>query len=277
MGEGLVGQCAFEKKRILLADVPHDYVRVGSVLGSTKPLSIIVLPVLFEGQVKAVIELASIRQFSDTHLSFLDQLTEGIGIVFNTIEANMRTEDLPSIVQSLTTSCRASRKARRPRRLERMRKLKIRDLPRTAGGMKEQRGAAGKGRCFREMRSRYKKSESSCQGAPREVEQLGCLELQSEFLANMRTNWGRRSTACDLARMLSDTRRNLPPQIEYFRTIHAAGTDLLSHNAYSIPQRSSPGPSAHMRGTSGPARISRAHVRQVARQGLEFTSRSICE
>src|SRR5436190_22858997 len=101
-GEGLIGQCAYEKKRILLTEVPRDYLRVGSVLGSTAPLSIIMLPVMFEDEVKAVIELASFKKFSEIHLSFLDQLTQSIGIVFNTIESSMRTEDLLQQSQSLT-------------------------------------------------------------------------------------------------------------------------------------------------------------------------------
>ncbi|TMH79998.1 MAG: GAF domain-containing protein, partial [Betaproteobacteria bacterium] len=102
IGEGLIGQCAYEKKRILLEDVPDDYIRVSSALGSAAPVNIIVLPVLFEGEIKAVVELASLRKFSETHLSFLDQLTESIGVVFNTIEANMRTESLLEQSQSLT-------------------------------------------------------------------------------------------------------------------------------------------------------------------------------
>src|SRR5258708_15488835 len=102
MGEGRVGQCAYEKKRILLEDVPNDYIRVSSILGSATPLNIVILPVLFEGEVKAVVELASLRKFSETHLSFLDQLTESIGVVFNTIEANMRTESLLEQSQTLT-------------------------------------------------------------------------------------------------------------------------------------------------------------------------------
>jgi len=102
IGESLVGQCAYEKKRILLEDVPDDYIRVSSALGSAAPVNVIVLPVLFEGEIKAVVELASLRKFGETHLSFLDQLTESIGVVFNTIEANMRTESLLEQSQSLT-------------------------------------------------------------------------------------------------------------------------------------------------------------------------------
>src|SRR5262245_9479722 len=103
LGEGIVGQCALEKEAILLTDVPRDYVQIASGLGESAPRNIIVLPVLFEGQVKAVIELASFQVFSDTHQTFLDQLTESIGIVLNTIEASMRTEELLKQSQSLAT------------------------------------------------------------------------------------------------------------------------------------------------------------------------------
>src|SRR6201999_3153448 len=88
LGEGLVGQCALEKEKILLTEVPTDYIKITSGLGEAKPLNIIVLPIVFEGQVKAVMELASFDRFNPTHETFLDQLTESIGIVLNTIEAN---------------------------------------------------------------------------------------------------------------------------------------------------------------------------------------------
>ena len=94
LGEGLVGQCALEKERILLTEVPDNYVKISSGLGESTPLNVVVLPVLFEGQVTAVIELASFRRFSEIHLTFLDQLTESIAIVLNTIAASMRTEEL---------------------------------------------------------------------------------------------------------------------------------------------------------------------------------------
>jgi HAMP domain-containing protein len=101
MGESLIGQCALERKRLLLQQVPDNYVQITSGLGESSPRNIIVLPVLFEGQVRAVIELASLHAFSDVHLNLLDQLTESIGIVLNTIEANSRTEDLLRQSQSL--------------------------------------------------------------------------------------------------------------------------------------------------------------------------------
>src|ERR671923_258774 len=106
-GEGLVGQCAFEKKRIVLTNAPSDYIRISSALGSGTPVNIVILPVLFEGQVKAVIELASFSKFSEIHQTFLDQLTESIGVVLHTIAANMQTEYLLHQSQSLTAELQA--------------------------------------------------------------------------------------------------------------------------------------------------------------------------
>src|SRR5207248_8096277 len=102
MGESLVGQCALEKKTILLTRVPSDYIQISSGLGEAPPLNIIVLPVLFEGEVKAVIELASFHPFSAIHQLFLNQLMESIGVVLNMIIANMRTEQLLLQSQGLT-------------------------------------------------------------------------------------------------------------------------------------------------------------------------------
>ena len=103
MGEGLVGQAALEKRRFLLTEVSRDYAKVSSGLGEFRPLNVVVLPILFEGEVKAVIELSSVERFSPAHQVFLDQLTESIGIVLNTIEASTRTENLLKQSQSLAT------------------------------------------------------------------------------------------------------------------------------------------------------------------------------
>ena len=103
LGESLVGQAALEKQRVLLSDAPSDYVKVSSALGAARPMNIVVLPILFEGEVKAVIELSSLERFNSTHQAFLDQLTESIGIVLHTIEANTRTENLLKQSQSLAS------------------------------------------------------------------------------------------------------------------------------------------------------------------------------
>jgi GAF domain-containing protein/HAMP domain-containing protein len=101
LGEGLVGQCAHDKKKILVTSNLPEGLKIASGLFQAQPLNILVLPIIFEGYVKGVIELASLERFNPTHQAFLDQLTESIGIVINTIEANMRTEDLLKQSQSL--------------------------------------------------------------------------------------------------------------------------------------------------------------------------------
>ncbi|TME20197.1 MAG: GAF domain-containing protein, partial [Chloroflexi bacterium] len=111
-GEGLVGQCARDGRRIQLTTVPSGYVAVKSGLGEAPPASIVVLPVVFEGRVKAVVELASVQAFGPTHLDFLDQLTEGIGVVLNTIEANMRTEELLKQSQILFAEAQEASKSK---------------------------------------------------------------------------------------------------------------------------------------------------------------------
>ena len=103
IGEGLIGQAAVEKRRIFLSDVPGNYAKISSGLGGFHPMNVVVLPILFEGEVKAVMELSSVERFSPAHQAFLDQLTESIGIVLNTIEASTRTENLLTQSQSLAT------------------------------------------------------------------------------------------------------------------------------------------------------------------------------
>jgi len=107
LSEGLVGQCAKDKERIRLSNVPAEYLQISSGIGSAAPVDLVILPVLFENNIKAVIELASFENFSDTHIDFLDQLTESIGIVLNNIETNTRTEELLKQSQSLASELSA--------------------------------------------------------------------------------------------------------------------------------------------------------------------------
>src|SRR5262249_20027053 len=103
IGEGLIGKCAADKRQILIGDMPPDVRPITSGLFKASPKNIVVLPVLFEGQVKAVIELASLSHFTELQIAFLEQLTASIGIVLNSIEATMQTEDLLQQSQKLAT------------------------------------------------------------------------------------------------------------------------------------------------------------------------------
>ncbi|WPN27785.1 response regulator [Pseudomonas sp. P5_109] len=213
LGEGLVGQCAYEKRRILLTDVPADYVAISSGLGAAAPLNIIVLPILFENKVKAVVEMASFTSYSIIHQTFLDQLAESIGIVLNTIEANMRTEELLKQSQSLAHELQ--------RQQEELRQTNE-ELEDKAGLLAEQKA---------EVERKNREVEITKLSLEEKAEQLTLTsKYKSEFLSSMshelRTPL---NSLLILARQLSDNaEHNLTPrQVEYAKTIRSAGKDLL--------------------------------------------------
>ncbi|RZL09078.1 MAG: HAMP domain-containing protein [Rubrivivax sp.] len=226
-GEGLAGQCLVEGRPLVLDELPPDYLRIESSLGSAAPRQVYVAPIFFESQVRAVLEIALLRPFTEIEREFLSSLAEGLGLMLNAFEAKQATEEALRTQTELSDTLERQRQALQHGNEElALQTEQLRASEKLAREQQEELRLANEEQ--QQANVELRKLTHTLDVRAQQLAETSAFK--SEFLANMshelRTPL---NSLLILSKLLSEDAEHplTTKQQQYARTIHESGNDLL--------------------------------------------------